>query len=340
MSVMTVKGAVSANDLGITLSHEHLLINLVNQSASGNDLSSRKVTQSDLPLLLRNPYLMEDNLCLDSMADAINEAHEFKKAGGCTIVDCTLRDIGRDPEKLLQISDATGLNIVMGCGYYTYDTHSVELKDWPCEKIRDEMLSDLLDGVDDSKIKAGVIGEIGTSREIHPDEFKVLKASAMASIETGAAIQVHTYPWADNGIEAADFLLKNKVNPKKIVICHADVALKKDYIFKILERGVFVQFDNFGKEFKPDLPSASFAGGGFASDIERVKFIKYLLEKGFEKQILITNDICLKCLLKKYGGKGYSHIVDNIVCLLQDEGIPRGKIINDLLIKNPIRMFE
>lgn len=336
MSVMTVNGPIDSNALGITLSHEHLLINLANQS---DDLSSRKVAPADLPLLMKNPYLMTDNLRLDSMADAINEAHEFKKAGGCTIVDCTLRDIGREPEKLRQISEATGLNIVMGCGYYTYDTHSVELKDWPCEKIRDEMLNDLLDGVGCSKIKAGIIGEIGTSKEIHPDEFKVLKASSMASIETGAAIQVHTYPWADNGIEAADFLLENKVNPKKIVICHADVALKKDYIFKILERGVFVQFDNFGKEFEPDISSSGFAGGEFAKDMERVKFIKYLMEKGFEKQLLITTDICLKCLLKKYGGNGYSHILENIVGMLQQEGIPEEITRDILLIKNPARLL-
>jgi phosphotriesterase-related protein len=228
----------------------------------------------------------------------------------------------------------------MGCGYYTYDTHPLELKEWPCEKIRDEMLNDLLDGVGCSKIKAGIVGEIGTGREIHPDEFKVLKAAALASVVTNAAIQVHTYPWADTGTDAADFLIKNGANPEKIVICHSDVALRKDYILKILERGVFVQFDNFGKEFEPDISSSGFAGGRFAKDIERVKVIKYLMEKGFEKQLLITTDICLKCLLKKYGGKGYSHILENIIVMFQREEVPAKTIRDVLLIKNPARMLK
>ena len=345
MPVMTTKGPVPPEDLGVTLSHEHILINLENQMAGcsspeSHDLSKRKVEAKHFPLLLKNPYLMADNLNLDSVEDAISEVNEFKKAGGGTIVDCTPHGIGRDPGKLSHIASATGVNIVMGCGYYTQDTHPAALRDWSCEKIRDEMLGDLLEGIGGGKIKAGIIGEIGTSKNIHPDEFKVMRASAMASAETGAAIQVHTYPWGENGIVSADYLLKNKVAPEKIVICHADVALGENYVLEILGRGVFLQFDNFGKEFDPEISPDSFAGGRFARDIERVRLIRNLLDKGFEKQILITTDICLKFLLKKYGGKGYSHVLENIVGMLQLEGIPIETTKDVLLIGNPAIMLD
>lgn len=345
MPVMTTKGPVPQEDLGVTLSHEHILINIENQAVGcsgpeSNDLSWRKVEAEHFPILLKNPYLMADNLNLDSVEDAISEVNEFKKAGGGTIVDCTPLSIGRDPEKLSRVASATGVNIVMGCGYYTQDTHPGGLRDWPCEKIRDEMLGDLLEGIGGSRIKAGIIGEIGTSKNIHPDEFKVMKASAMASVETGAAIQVHIYPWGETGIDVVDFLLKNKVAPKKIVVCHADVVLEENYIRSIIERGVFLQFDNFGKEFAPNISPDSFAGGRFARDIERARFVRILLDKGFENQILLTTDICLKCLLKKYGGKGYSHILENIVDMLLLEGVPRETTRDVLLTKNPAIMLD
>ena len=336
MTVMTVNGALSPEALGTTLAHEHLFINLLNQATASCKVE--KVEKKHFPLLHRNPYALSDNLRLDDFDDAVAEVCLFKQAGGDTLVDCTPMGIGRDPEKLQRVSAATGINIVMGCGYYTYDTHPAELKDWSAENIRDEMVTDLLEGVGDAKIKAGIIGEIGTSKEIPPDEFKVLSAAAMASHVTGAAIQVHTYPWATKGCEAADFLIARGVAPDRIVICHTDVVLDQKYILELLERGVWLQFDNFGKEFTPDVDSG-FARGTFASDLDRIKMIKFLVEAGWEAQLLFTTDICLKCLLKKYGGQGYSHIPVNVVVKLRDAGITE-MMITQFLVKNPAKMLN
>ena len=343
MAVMTVTGPVAAAQLGITLSHEHLLIDLTNQSlpgSAGKATAITRIERDDLPRLRRDPYLMVDNLCLDNIEDAIIEVNRFRENGGSTIVDCTLSGIGRHPEKLRRIATATGIKIVMGCGYYTYDTHPAALRDWPVEKIRDEMLTDLLDGVGNSKIRAGIIGEIGTSKNIYPDEFKVLRAAAMASEKTRAAIQVHIYPWSKNGTIAADFLLHEKVNPERIVICHSDVAPDKDYIRQLLQRGVRVQFDNFGKEFEPDVSADSFAGGIFAKDVDRVALVAELIDGGFAPQLLITTDICLKCLLKKNGGPGYTHILENIAVQLQARGVSGETIWKTLLVENPASLLD
>ena len=49
---------------------------------------------------------------------AIKEAVRFKLAGGCTIVEMSSIGLSRDPLGLARISRATGLNIIMGTGFY------------------------------------------------------------------------------------------------------------------------------------------------------------------------------------------------------------------------------
>ena len=139
-------------------------------------------------------------------------------------------------------------------------------------------------------------------------------------------------------METLDILEKAGGDPSRIVICHTDVALDLDYISKLLQRGCYIQFDNFGKEFKPDLTAESFAGGAFASDLERVQILKKLLDQGYGKQLLVTNDICLKCMLEQYGGKGYSHVLDGIVQIMETEGI-NPEAIELFFRRNPARLL-
>ncbi|MBP5637956.1 MAG: hypothetical protein J6X55_00625, partial [Victivallales bacterium] len=200
----------------------------------------------------------------------------------------------------------------------------------------EEILRDCTEGVCDG-IRAGIIGEIGTSREILPTERKALIAAAKAQVKCGLAVQVHIFPWSSNGLEATDILMKNGVAPSRIVICHSDVEPDRDYILALLKRGVFVELDNFGKEFTP--APGGFAAGRFISDFERSKLAEWIIREGFEKQLLLTNDICLKCLLKKNGGAGYSHIFRDIIPMLQQLGIPEDILKKRILRENPIRML-
>lgn len=338
-TIMTVTGPISADELGITLVHEHLFIDLRNQFSELKDpeamrMSYEKVHMDNLGVLRRNPYAIRDNLVLDDVDIAVKEVSKFKCQGGNAIVDCTSIGIQRQPLNLQQVSLRAELHIIAGCGYYTYDTYPPEMDSWSVEKIADDIVRDITVGIDGTDIKAGVIGEIGTSEIIHANEWKVLMASAIAFKKTGAAIQVHTYPWGKAGLEIADGLLGVGVNPKKIVICHVDVQLDMDYIKALLEKGIFVEFDDFGKEFYIDPSERGFAGGVFAHDIERVKAIKQFVDLGYEHQILITNDICLKSMLTVYGGWGYGHIVCHIKPMLEWEGVPKD-VIELLLHENP-----
>jgi len=70
-----------------------------------------------------------------------------------------------------------------------------------------------------------------------------------------------------------------------------------------------------------------------------VQFIKKLIDKGFTKQILISNDVCLKSMLHLYGGWGYDHIGNNIVPMMEDFGI-KPEDINTIIRDNPVRFLE
>jgi predicted metal-dependent phosphotriesterase family hydrolase len=92
VDIMTVTGPVTPDELGIVLPHEHIFIDLVREYRGSG--------------LLNDKHL------------ACQELRALKAAGGSTLVDLTLDEIGRDPAALRRVSEATGIAIVMGCGHY------------------------------------------------------------------------------------------------------------------------------------------------------------------------------------------------------------------------------
>lgn len=339
MPIITVSGIVEESDLGVIAPHEHVFIDIRNQfsefsEATKRALSEQEVSINNLDILSRNPYALKDNLVLNDIKTAEEELLYFKIAGGRTIVDATSVGIGRDPEALRNIAVKLGLNIIAGSGYYTQDTNPKDMNQKKVEEIVREIINDIKKGISGTDIKAGVIGEIGTSEEIHPNEKKVLIASAKAQSETGVAIITHTYPWGKKGLEAINILEKNGANINKVSINHIDVEIDIEYCKKIMDSGAYIEFDDFGKEYFIDKRYRGFAGGVFARDIERVDTIKKLIELGYIDKILLSCDICLKTLLHKYGGWGYDHILKNIIPMLKEKNITDDQI-SKLIKDNP-----
>lgn len=339
MKVKSVCGELSREQLGTVTTHEHVLLDLTafyqELPVPGiEDPATQKVEMWNLGILSRDCYALKDNLLLDDEEVQADELARFRDAGGDTVVDASLPGIGRDAEALRRISEKTGLNIIMGTGFYVGETHPKELASMTDREVADLMVKELTEGVDGTGICAGYIGEIGISEIFDDKERKVLRAAALAQKDTGVAINVHINPWTTNGLEAADILLDAGVAPDRICISHIDVEDREDYVWALLKKGVYVEFDNFGKEYYIRREVRNSGYGCFVHDTERVAFLKKMIDDGYLHQVLLSCDLCLKNLMHKYGGWGYDHVLTNIVPMMEDEGITADEI-RTLLVENP-----
>jgi len=328
--ITTVLGEIDENELGVTSSHEHIFIDMRHcVDITGNEPACfyDKMRMDNRAEVWADPYAILDNALLENVDDAIEEMLYFKKWGGQTIVDCTLDEIGRNPLALKEVALRSGVNIVLGCGHYYQKAHASYVKDASVEELANELRKDILQGIGDTDIKAGLIGEIGTSAIMSEDEKKTLKAAGIVGAETNKAVHVHTDLYTENGFEVVDILTAEGMNPDKICIDHVDVWLRPDYIRKLLDKGVYVEFDNFGKEFYVSQSRR------FAYDLERIQLLKTLIGEGYEKQLLVCNDICLKTMWKTYGGTGYAHILRTVKDMALQNGISE-KTYQSILTEN------
>ena len=337
--IQTVTGLIPRSELGVIAPHEHFFCDTTLEAEPPADAAARalfeeKVSQSNIPLLKKNPFTVRDNMLLDDLKTAEYELSFFKKAGGTTVVDLSNVGLGRDPAKVKQLSENTDVNIILGCGLY----YALFLPDqWQkasAEKIADWMIKEIREGIDDTGIKPGVIGEIGTSEILYDVERRSVLAAAWANRETGLPIYIHTYSWSDVSLEAIDIMTKEGVPPEQICICHMDVDIQYDYIQKVFDKGAWVEFDDFGKQYPLEKTEAAFSGGPFALDTDRVKALNRLVKGGYTDRLLLATDVCLKELLHTFGGTGYDHIYKNIVPMMEREGIDP-EAIKQIVYRNP-----
>ena len=132
--IQTVTGKITPEQLGRTITHEHLLWD---QSCywQPDPLEATKkkfcydpVSDEMQHKLYYKIHQNHDNTMQLDVDLAISEVNYFKRAGGKTIVDVSSIGLGRDPEALAEISYMTGINVVMGCGYYIKPSHPASLR--------------------------------------------------------------------------------------------------------------------------------------------------------------------------------------------------------------------
>ena len=340
MYVMTVLGALAPEKLGVTLPHEHLIIDGSSRpdlplptTAAEKAISDGEVEITVLGLLHRKSHAVRDNLRLNDPNLMIREAGEFQQAGGQSLVELTPIGVGRDPSALRLISIKTGLNIVAGTAYYTRTMHPPELEAASIADIAATFVRELTVGMDASDIQAGIIGEIGLSSPIAPIEERVLRAAARAQRETGAAINVHL-SWGKEAAPALAILKAEGVDLQRVALSHLDSTLDFDYHQSIADTGAFVEFDGFGIEWHFEQPDR------YAPwDPERIKALSQLVSAGYAAQLLISQDTFTKIQLKRYGGWGYAHILTNLLPYFRQAGI-RDEQIQTMMVDNPRRLLS
>jgi phosphotriesterase-related protein len=351
MAIVTVTGTIEREAAGIVLPHEHVFIDLTNQyrqspEATKSSWSYDKVGLENRDILSRNPLALRDNLIIDDIDCAEREVLEFKRAGGGTIVDASSRGLGRDPVALRAVALSVGINLIAGSAYYYRDTHPEDMSRKTAQEIRDEIVQEVTVGIDDTGVRAGVIGEIGISERMHPDEEKVLVGAAQAQAQTGLGMHIHIFPWNPQGfplgLDALRIVAANGAIMEKVAINHVGVALdfSIEYIKQIVsEYHALVEFDNFGHEFYVDKRSRKFLPGPFATDVQRIQAIVQLLNMGYLGNILISSDICHKSLLHRYGGWGYDHVITNVIPMLREYGLSSEQI-QMIVVDNPQRFLD
>jgi len=330
--VQTVLGPVVADALGPTLLHEHLLIDLWPWFDTGDPAADAPVTPATIDRVRANPFAFHDNLVLDDPELTAVELAPFAAAGGRTVVDLTLPEIGRRPAALADLAGRTGLNVVMGCGRYIAGARPPELRGAPGGRLRDELLRDLLEGAGGTGIRAGVIGEIGTSDPLHPDEARMLWAAAEAQRQTGVGLVVHLDPWGRNGHAVLDHVLGGGADPTRLLLAHLDPSLADlSYARSLTERDVSVAVDIWGDE-------DAYGGRSMPTDGVRIAAVLAAFEQGWGDRLAVSQDVCLKSQLRAHGGPGYAHLVERIAPRLRASGLGDAEL-DLLLVHTPRRIL-
>ena len=302
--VQTVLGPVAPGDLGFTLPHEHTKCSL---------------------WWIENRW---DYWELIGDEPRINEElAAYKALGGGTLVDVTPIGIGRDLARLARLSQATGLHIVAGAGWYrqAYYPAEARIDRRSIDDLADEIVQEFVDG----PVRPGIIGEIGTDKPwVTAQEERVFRAAARAALRTGASVTTHAVQ-SDVGLAQLTILEDEGLDPARIVIGHCDSHPRIEHWREIVRRGAHVEADFLGMSFTP-LERAG--------EPKVVELISTLLNEGFEKQILLSQDVCHDSQLASYGGNGYTYLQKSFLPRLVAAGV-NAATIKTITVENPARLL-
>lgn len=338
--VMTVTGTIPTSELGVTLMHEHILNDCrcwwhAPKTADRQYLADSFVCIEILSELRQDPFVNKHNITLDDEPLAILELKDFAAHGGRTVVEPTCQGIGRDPRALKRIAEASGLNIIMGAGYYLGSSHPAKVAGMSIDQIADEIVQEATVGVDGTDIKIGLIGEIGVSADFTAEEEKSLRAAARAQMRTGLPLMIHLPGWFRLGHKVLDIAEEEGAELRHTVLCHMNPSHDDlGYQQELASRGAFLEYDMIGMDFfyadqQVQCPS----------DEEVARAIVRLVAEGFIDRILLSHDVFLKMMLTRYGGNGYAYILKHFLPRLKRHGLS-DRELEILMCDNPRSVFE
>jgi phosphotriesterase-related protein len=339
-TVMTVLGPIPVDAMGVTLMHEHIVIDTAiwwKRPCCATDigLAERPLDITMLGELRLNPFLNRDNCGLVDAEVAIEELQRFVEQGGRTVVDPTNLGIGRDPAALQRISRRTGLNIVMGAGFYLEPSHPDYVKAMSIDDIARQIATDCGALGPTPAAAAGLIGEIGISKDFTAAEEKVLRGASRASRLSGVPLSIHLPGWERLAHRVLDTIEQEGGDLRHTVLCHMNPSLDDGpYQRSLADRGAFLEYDMIGMDyFYADQQAQS------PCDEENAAALRRLIDDGYANSLLLSQDVFLKMMLTRYGGFGYGYILKHFVPRLKRHGLDQAAI-DRLLIDNPRRVFS
>ena len=335
--VQTVLGPVPVDTLGITLMHEHLLLDATTWwhkpvEAHRRHLGDAPLSSAIYGELRMDPFANIDNCRLSDVQAAIEEVAQFRSLGGGTVVDPTCRGIGRAPQALQGIARATGLHLVMGTGYYLEPAHPPEVKRMSAQAVSEVIAADVLEGVEG--VRAGLIGEIGVSAAFTAEEQKVLRGAARAQRATSVPLSIHLPGWERHGHRVLDLVAEEAGALRSVILDHMNPSLDDpEYQMSLAERGVYLEYDMIGMDYYyADQHAQS------PCDEENARALCRLINHGYLERLLLSQDVFLKMMLTRYGGFGYGYILRHFVPRLRRHQVTDAQI-RTILVDNPRRVF-
>ena len=285
---------------GYTLMHEHITI----------DLSGIK----------------KDTDCqLDCYAETVKEFQKLYAHGVRRIVDVTNDGMGRNVPYVLNVEKETGIRIVQSTGFYKEPFLPERVYGQTVREMADWMIGEITVGIDGHGPRAGMIGEIGTSKnQMTETERKVFDAAVLAAKETGMPIYTHT-TLGTYAPEQAAYFKAAGLDLSRIVLGHIDLSGDLDYIRRVLDYGITICFDTVGKN-------------NYFPDEKRIAFLLALEQEGRIDQIVLSEDLTRKSHLEYKGGIGYSYLFDTFIPMVKAAGLTQ-ESLEKMLIHNPARIL-
>ncbi|KAL0112032.1 hypothetical protein PUN28_013328 [Cardiocondyla obscurior] len=334
-------GSKPLSELGRILTHEHLAVDVTKFYTPPP--KHLKYYPSGCPSLQtigyirQYPYSNIYNMELfgDDAAKAVYKDVElFKEAGGGTIVENSNHGLKRDVPFLKNVSQSSGVNIIAGTGFYVASSQNASTLNMTEENMYNLMRKELEENcVEASDVKAGFIGEVGSTWPIEDFEKRAIRATGEVQAQLHCSVSFHPGRDPSAPMEIMRIYQEAGGDASKAIMSHIDRTLiTKDQIMEFADATkCYIQFDLFGIEtslyqLNPTIDMISDAG--------RIKRISQLKEEGKLNRVLMSQDIHTKHRLTHFGGHGYTHIINNIAPVMIERDFTIEEI-ETLTIENP-----
>jgi phosphotriesterase-related protein len=302
--IMTVNGPIPSGQMGITLTHEHILVDFIGADSINDGRWDRsKVIKIVLPYL-----------------------NQIKEPGCRTFVDCTPAYLGRDPLLLKSVSDSSGINILTNTGYYGAANNKYVPRfafDETADQIAQRWIEEWEKGIGTTGIKPGFIKigvAVGSLSDLHK---KLVTAAARAHLRTGLTIASHTGP-STPAFEELEILRKEGVSPEAFIWVHAQNEKDITTHIKAAKMGAWISLDGINDENSNDY----------------LRMLKNMKDNGLLGKVLLSQDAGWYHPGEENGGefRGYTALFSNLLPLLRKENFSDSEI-HQLMVINPAEAY-
>ena len=296
-NVMTVSGPIPAEKMGLTLPHEHIMVDFIGADRTGPERYDPEEVKT-----IMLPYL-----------------REISELGVTSFVECTPMYLARDPRVLRDLAVASGLNILTNTGQYKEPFLPASTFESSPDQLADSWLDEVENGIDGTGVKPGFIKTAVEPGPLAPTQQKVIRAAAIVSKKTGLTIATHTGV-AQSALEIVSILESVGVNPAKWIFVHAQNEANMDDLLKVAGTGAWISLDGLSRE----------------SAERHIGSLRVLLDSGFQDTILLSHDAGWYHVGEERGGvvRPFTYLFKEFMSLAQERGIDQS-VMHTITAVNP-----